>query len=159
MNKQQSIVLHQKNRWVRIFSLSWADRLLLFEASIFLGLARIIILVFPFRFIARLLGSHMAESPASECYSHHETLKTVSWVISVMSRYLPWDCKCLVQAIAAQWMLRIRGILSTLYLGVSKNDSQGLIAHAWLRSGHVTLTGSHEKKQFTVISSFGAHNG
>jgi hypothetical protein len=51
-------------------------------------------------------------------------------------------------------MLRRRGVPSTLYLGVMKDDTAGLSAHAWVRSGDVVLTGATGRERFTVISTF-----
>ena len=53
-------------------------------------------------------------------------------------------------------MLRRRGLPSTLYLGVARDGEagSGARAHAWLRSGHVVVTGGAGREQFTVVASF-----
>ena len=74
-----------------------------------------------------------------------------------MSSYTPWESACLAQAFAAKAMLRCRGITSTLYLGLAKNEQggqSGLLAHAWLRSGSLILTGEPGKDQYTVVATF-----
>ncbi|MEO1800116.1 MAG: lasso peptide biosynthesis B2 protein, partial [Cyanobacteria bacterium J06629_2] len=71
-----------------------------------------------------------------------------------ISYYTPWQSKCLVQAIAAKRMLQSRKIVSTLYLGVTRNSHQSLEAHAWLRSGQMYLTGGREREEFTVVATF-----
>jgi hypothetical protein len=58
-----------------------------------------------------------------------------------------------VQAIAAKLMLKRRGIPSTLHLGVAKEDNR-FMAHAWLRSGSIILTGGAGRERFTIISTF-----
>jgi hypothetical protein len=83
-------------------------------------------------------------------------VKQIGWAVGVMSRHTWWDSKCLAQAIAAQWMLRRRAVPGTLYLGMSKDGAQDLIAHAWVRSGHVILTGASRQRWFTVVSTFAA---
>ena len=134
--------------------LSWSERILLLEASLWLGIARLAIRVFPFPLIARQLGSHMAESSEADAPAHFKHLQHISWAVVAMSRRLPWECKCLVQAIAGKKMLQRRGIASTLYLGVAKKGETDLIAHAWLRCGSMTLTGARGKELFTVVSTF-----
>ena len=134
--------------------LSWSKRLLLLEASLWLGMARLAIRLFPFPRIARQLGKHMAESPEADTPAHVKHLQHISWAVVAMSRHLPWECKCLIQAIAGKKMLQRRGIVSTLYLGVAKEGEKALIAHAWLRSGSVILTGRRGKDRFTVVSTF-----
>ena len=51
-------------------------------------------------------------------------------------------------------MLRRRQIQSTLYLGLAKDASQSLQAHAWLRCGEDIITGKAGHERFSVISSF-----
>ena len=55
----------------------------------------------------------------------------------------------------AKIMLRRRGIKSTIYLGVAKNERGEMIAHAWIKAAGLTLTGSAGADQFTVVSVFG----
>jgi len=52
-------------------------------------------------------------------------------------------------------MLRRRRLVSTLYLGVAKDENGSLSAHAWLRCGRRILTGDSGAEQFKIISSFG----
>ena len=114
----------------------------------------ITILVVPFRRMAKDLGTHMDESAPDEPSPHEETLRRVGWAVRAVGPRLPWDCKCLVQAMAAQRMLRRRGIRSTLYLGVARDDERALEAHAWLRSGNIILTGRRGHQRYAVVSSF-----
>jgi hypothetical protein len=57
---------------------------------------------------------------------------------------------CLTQAIAAGIMLKQRRIAYNIYLGVARNNNNQLIAHAWLRSGDILVTGGDHCNQFTV---------
>lgn len=61
---------------------------------------------------------------------------------------------CLAQAIAAQAMLRRRGIASTVYLGLAREARYGLGAHAWVRSGGMILTGRAGHRRFHVVATF-----
>jgi hypothetical protein len=83
-----------------------------------------------------------------------ERVRRIGRAVVTMSRHTPWESQCLVQAIAAKMMLRRRGVPSTLYLGVTKDDATGLSAHAWVRSGDVVLTGAAGRERFTVIATF-----
>jgi hypothetical protein len=59
-----------------------------------------------------------------------------------VSRRLFPERPCLVQALAARWLLARRGIASDLHIGVLKNDD-ALEAHAWLeRDGRVLVGGA-----------------
>jgi hypothetical protein len=74
--------------------------------------------------------------------------------VATASRHLPWNCTCLVQAMAGKAMLKRRGVPSTLYLGVAKDGETRLQAHAWLRCGARILTGWQEMERFKVIGTF-----
>jgi hypothetical protein len=137
----------------RLLQRLWRDRLLPLEAAACLGLSRLAILLLPFRWLIPLLGQQQHETPAADTPTLHPTLQGIARAVAVMSRHTPWENTCLVQAVAAKLMLRRRGIPSTLYLGVSKGE-QGLVAHAWLRSGACILTGDAGRQRFTVISTF-----
>lgn len=66
----------------------------------------------------------------------------IGWAISVAARYVPWRADCLIQAMAATAWLRRRGLAGDFYLGVAKDETGALSAHAWLRSGDVVVTGA-----------------
>lgn len=62
-------------------------------------------------------------------------------VVTVSQRLFP-DRPCLVQALAARWLLARRGIASDLHIGVLKSNG-ALEAHAWLeRNGQVLVGGA-----------------
>jgi hypothetical protein len=132
---------------------SGADRLLLGEAFGSLAIARLAIRLAPFRRIEPFLGRRMAESPRA-VRTHAETAKRISWAVRTAGRYTPWKSACLAQAIAAKMMLKIRGATSTLYLGLKRNEDEGLCAHAWLRHGETILTGRPGLEEFVMIVAF-----
>ena len=142
------------NKLVRFFQLKTAYKLLLVEAFIYLGFARMILLTTEFKKIAPKLGRHMKTAPSETDAGQIFEAKNIGWAVSVMSRYTLWESKCLVQAIAAKFMLSRRKLKSTLYLGMAKDENGQLIAHAWIKSCGLTLTGGGAGK-FTVVSVFG----
>ncbi|SCC47642.1 lasso peptide biosynthesis B2 protein [Bacillus wiedmannii] len=139
---------------LRVFlSLNMGTKLLLLEAFIFLGWARVLKSI-TFSKVAPSLGEYMNETSVAQIEPHGDTLKKVSEAISIMSRYTFWESQCLVKAIAGMKMLEKRHIESTLYLGTAKDCHGELIAHAWLRSGSFYITGSEGMEKFTVVGSF-----
>lgn len=138
----------------KMLRLSWADRLLLLEATFWLALARLALLTVPFRRIAPLLGTLQLESEAAVPAKTVRHANRIGWSVRTMARRTPWESACLTQAISAKAMLRRRRIHSTLYLGLAKNQSQAMKAHAWLRCGAAILTGEAGHEQFTILSSF-----
>ena len=142
------------SRLRKFLALPHADRACLVEAGFCLGLARLAILVLPFRRVAPVLGRQMARSPEETGGAPAELLDRISWAVAAASRHLPWDCLCLAQAMAGKAMLKRRGVPSTLYLGVAKDGEARLQAHAWLRCGERILTGRQGMARFTVIATF-----
>jgi hypothetical protein len=135
---------------------SRVERLLLLEAFALLGVARLTVLILPFKWLAVSLGRHMNESGTQISASDLQYAHLIGQAIRSAANNTPWKSVCLPQAVAAQWMLKRRRIAATLYLGVAKDEKkpEKLAAHAWLRCGDVTLTGAAGHRQFTVVSTF-----
>ncbi len=137
----------------KYFKKPFTEQALYLEAALWLGMSRLAILILPFRWIAPFLGKHMAHSDENE-YRDRQTVIFVSRAILDMSCHLPWECKCLAQAISGKMMLRRRQIPSTLYLGVAKKEAGDLNAHAWLHAGGINILGGGGLERFAVVSTF-----
>lgn len=126
------------------------------EMIFWLGLSRISILVLPFKLIASFLGDHMIESEKINTFKFKSmgTIRLIAIGVRTMSERLPWECKCLVQAITGKRMLDRRNIESTLFLGVGKDENGQMIAHAWLRVGEHIILGGGGLDRFAVVSTF-----
>ena len=135
---------------------SRAERLLLMEAFVLLGIARLTVLVMPFRWLAVTLGKHMKETGIEVNPSDLGPARMVGQAVRSAANNTPWESLCLPQAVAGQWMLKRRHIAGTLYLGVAKDKAktERLAAHAWLRCGNIILTGREGHRQFTVVAVF-----
>ena len=127
---------------------------LLIEAGGLLVVARLGVWLVPFRRLAAHLGDEKAESPSTDIDQHRATAAQIGWAVRTLGRRLPWMSQCLVQAVAATWMLRRRRIASTLYLGVAKNADGQVNAHAWVRSGAQVLTGIEGHQEFKVVTTY-----
>jgi hypothetical protein len=139
-------------RLVQFLRLAAPDRRLLVEAIAGLVVAGVSLRLFRFARLAARLGTHMAESPLEQDRSAAVEAVRIRWAVETAARHLPWKPMCLPQAVAAQRMLRRRGIPSTLYLGVAPGRGYG--AHAWVRAGRVVVTGGPRPDQFAVVSTF-----
>lgn len=138
----------------KYFRKPFAEQALYLEATLWLGMSRLAVLILPFRWITPFLGTHMAISDEHHAAAGRETEISVSRAILTMSRHLPWECKCLAQSISGKMMLRRRQIPSTLYLGVTKKEDGDLNAHAWLRVGDIIILGGGGLERFAVVSTF-----
>jgi hypothetical protein len=140
--------------WARFVRYSFPRQRLLVEAAAHLGFARLALALFPFRRISKSLGQPRLESPSRSTNALAARAAEIGWAVETMSRYTIWDTACLTQAIAVTWMLKRRGIPSTLYLGTAMDDARALTAHAWVRSGTHILTGSTGHERYSVIAFF-----
>ena len=119
-----------------------------------LVVARLVVWFVPFRRVASHLGDEMAESPAETTEKQREVALPIGWAVRTLGRRLPWMSQCLVQAVAATWMLQRRRIPSTLYFGLAKDPESHLKAHAWVRSGARILTGAKGHRDYSVVATF-----
>lgn len=146
----------KNNKLVTFLKLPVQDKLLLIETTTLLFIARLLVLFLPFRVIAKRLGEHMTETTRQTSSLQEETTENIGKVIRKMSRRTPFRSLCLEQAIACKVMLNRRGISSTIYFGLAKeNEALKLKAHAWTRSGNQIITGAKGRHQFKVVSTFG----
>ena len=96
----------------------------------------------------------MAESPEEIDEAKRAKAERICWAVQGLGQNLPTLKQCLVQAVAATWMLRRRRISSTLYFGVARPRAGELKAHAWVRSGARILTGARGREDFQVVATF-----
>lgn len=147
---------------VRYFHKPAAERGLLREALWLLALTRFKIAFLPFRVLHRSIRSvheHQQEKPANKSSddmsrTRKRQAQQIARTVLAVSRRLPWNATCLVQAASAKIMLNRRGVQGTLYLGVAKNSCGRLVPHAWLESGGKVLLGGDEIEKYTVVSTF-----
>ncbi|MDF1795674.1 MAG: lasso peptide biosynthesis B2 protein [Coxiellaceae bacterium] len=124
------------------------------EACRELFVARYTLLTKPFKKIAPDLGQLDKLGPEAELTDEAlAIIRPVAKSIKAVAAVVPWQSKCLVQAMAAKNMLRRRGVETTLYLGVLKEGSD-MKAHAWLRCGPCFVTGGNGERTYTVVRTF-----
>ena len=78
----------------------------------------------------------------------------IGWAVRAAAAYVPWKSSCLVQVIAAQKMLRSRGIGGVVYLGAARGEGEEFRAHAWLKCGDAFITGEAGHEDYRVLSTF-----
>ncbi|MBV7276195.1 lasso peptide biosynthesis B2 protein [Clostridiaceae bacterium UIB06] len=142
----------------KFFKISFRDKMILIEAFCITGMIRFAILFIDFSKIVKFTGNYKEESSEYLCETERFITKKVGWIVNTVSKNTPWESKCLVKALTAQILLKQKNISSTLYLGVTKNKQNKLIAHAWLRSGLDIITGEREKINFTEVAKFANHS-
>ena len=141
----------------KFWRLSWQDRVLLAETILSLAIAGIAIAVLPFRYVG-LLAARPIRRPTLFGQARVYEVGRVRWAIITIAARLPWRALCFQQSLAAQLMLRRRGIFSVLYYGAAQDDRSGLHAHVWLRDGNVDVIGGEIASRFAILATFPASN-
>jgi hypothetical protein len=81
----------------------------------------------------------------------------IAWAITVASSYVP-NATCLVQALAAEFILSRSGHPSRLHIGVARGEpGRTLDGHAWIESsGQVVLGGAAAYRYRSLFTRDGA---
>ncbi len=137
----------------RYFRLPHVRKRLLGEAFFALAVARIAMACLPFRRIAVWLGAPGTETPQTAPAAQIQIAIDIGWAVSTLARRVPWDSRCLAQALAASGMLRRRGLEGTVSFGADRGEAREFVAHAWLRFGPCMVTGGAGHDRFKVFTS------
>lgn len=138
---------------IKLWRLSAADRRLLIEATLLLGMVAPGLRLLPFETVRRLMA-RAAQTLARSQKSDDDAAKRAVWAVMAASRYVPRAGVCLTQALAAQTMLARRGHPALLRIGVVKDEERRLQAHAWLESGgEVVIGGAANLERFVPLST------
>ena len=97
-------------------------------------------------------GREGRESAQTESVERYRQAGRISRIVNKVCDKTPWESKCLVRALAAQRLLHLRGLPSTLYLGCGMEDGK-MVAHAWLRCGEIYVTGG-DGSGYTTVARF-----
>ncbi len=77
-------------------------------------------------------------------------------LMKTVSKNVPWECKCLSEALCVKWLLNYYKIPSVFYLGarLDKEDKNGMKAHAWVTVGPQIVIGGPGHKDYHVVATF-----
>lgn len=136
----------------RFFRLPRSERWLLVKAALLLGAIRSGLRLLPFQTLKQLLdsASRVPESHSSNQFSSDR----IAWAVIAAGRYVVRDKPCLTQALAAQVLLKRRGYPATLRIGVAREGSGELQAHAWVESEDGVVVGGGDLSRYTLLPAF-----
>jgi hypothetical protein len=148
----QSFWSRSRRRLRTLSRMSWSDRALAVESLAMLAAARLLVKATPHgRLVSRIGGSRIRTAEVSAATSSELSASSqsvgsgvgsrVGASVERVARFTWWRSMCLEKALAGKWMLRRRGIASTMYVGMARKGSD-FIAHAWLVGEGQTLTGA-----------------
>jgi hypothetical protein len=122
-----------------------------------LGIARLAVLMVPFRRLSAVLGKGAGSAPWIPILSDAQRLRAlhIGRTVRTMARFTPWDSNCFAQAITARLFLGLYGLPYALYFGLMRDAaSKGMNAHAWIVAGPVRVTGGQSFEKYTVVAMY-----
>jgi hypothetical protein len=121
-----------------------------------LGLARLAILVAPFRAVARCCGADQGSAAWLPLVApgHRGRARQVRDVVEAAARCTPWRSDCFPQALAAIALLRMYRLPYAMCLGLAHAQAGALRAHAWIDVGGVPVTGGGGFREFSIVACF-----
>lgn len=114
---------------------------------------RLVIILLPFRYLAKFLGTQNRPPKPGSTKKGRSDFDTLARQIKNVSRVVPWESNCLVQATVGKILLRKKSAETTVIFGVKKGGDQ-LLAHAWLSVDGTIILGGENSDQFTQVSSY-----
>jgi hypothetical protein len=143
-------VIHRIHKFV---ALPYAQQALLVWSLAVVALVR----------VKLLWGGQSWRLPPFRRLSRHRTSRyspgQIAWAVTVASSYVP-NASCLVQALAAEFILSRTGHASRLHIGVAPDKprtGRSLDAHAWLEcDGQVLLGGAGADRYRSLFTRDGA---
>ena len=136
----------------RFFRLPWSERVLLFKAWSLIGFVRVSLLVVRFARTKRLLD-RWQKRPVPRLVARRNHASRVARMVERASYLIPGGRHCLTRAMALEVLLRRRGYGAEVKIGVARDDSGKLIAHAWLHCEGVVLIGGEGAGNYVEVSS------
>jgi hypothetical protein len=141
----------------KLRQLTYRDFFLLVEAVVWLAVAGVAITLLPFRQIGRLAARPISRPTPAE-QPRLAQARRIRWAIVVTAPRVPWRALCIQQGLAAQLMLRRRGIPSVLYYGAAQHQDD-LKAHVWVRDREFDVIGGEIASRYAVLATFPAVGG
>ncbi len=136
------------SRWHKLRSLSFSEVWFLVQAA-----AAVVAFDIAFRLFSsktclaifdRKTGFHQHQLPVDT--------QRMAWLVDVADRYAPGKSSCLRKAAALAWLLRRRGVATSLRIGVARQEGK-FTAHSWLETGEGEVFGLSETDKYTPLSN------
>lgn len=135
-------------RWNKLLSLTFSEVCFLVEAA-----ATVVGFDLAFRlFSSKACLALFGRKAASDRKQKGVDSQRMAWLVDVADRYAPGKSSCLRQTAALAWLLRRRGVATSLRIGVARQEGK-FTAHSWLESGEGELFGLSDTDKYAPLSS------
>ena len=138
-------------RFRSFLSLSRDDRRSLVVAIGAVAAARLLVWALPYRLLRAVLGGSAARATTGrDPWDARAVGRRIGADVARAARLVP-RATCLVQALAAQWLITRSGASAALRFGVAP-DGDGVEAHVWIESGGQVVLGGDHRERFTALT-------
>ena len=138
-------------RWRRLRP---AHRWLLLESALYLIGARLVLRIMPFRQLVWWF-QRPARQPELQGAARQAACAEVRMAIHYTNLWLRLNAVCFPRSLAAQAMLRRRGVSTTLYYGATTQADGGrLSTHVWLQDGEKGIVDHENCSQFQILARY-----
>jgi Transglutaminase-like superfamily len=114
------------------------DVALLLDAAVLVAVARLTLACLPLRRVLRLASGAARRVPRSRARASRER---ASWAVQAVARRIP-GAACLAQALAGHVLLMRHGHPCRVCIGVRRDGTRPLEAHAWVEDDGSVLIGA-----------------
>ena len=128
------------------------DYALALEAACCLACARAALVAFAFRHIAAYCTRELRRQ-APDGAGRDRAIRAVRWAVAAAAARLPGRTVCFPRALAAQAMLRRRGVATTMIYGARSRRDQ-LAAHVWLTAGSEGVVGHEVAAEYAPLAIY-----
>lgn len=141
-------------QWIRKWcGLNPRQRVLLLQAGCLLLMARAALRVVPFRWLKRV-AIRQAQREEMNPVIRTKRCAEVRWAVERAAAHLPGLYTCFARGLAAQAMLRLQNVSTTLYYGVASGPAQIVEAHVWVQDGENGVIGHQEALRFATLAKY-----
>lgn len=138
------------------FRLPTATQALALEAALALLVARVLVGQVPARYWWRCIdtGPDSPSGPEDPAAPRRGFPRRAGRIVRKVARHAPFRALCLPQAMAAQWMLRRRGVQSRMVFGARRGSTpeRAIDFHAWLIAGGECVIGAEEVDTYSPFT-------
>lgn len=125
------------------------------EASALVHIAFAASKIAPFSQVLGIGAKRLPDAPIDRL-DLPDVIRRVRWAVQAAARRAPFRAVCLQQGLAAQAMLRRRGVPAVLHYGAAPHPEKGLQAHVWVTAGGLPVIGVEEAAGFAEVARFPA---
>ena len=120
-------------------------------------------------FAVRMIPARKLAAKMGDQYLQHRQLSVITSeqqansaskmgkLMASVSKNVPWESKCLTEALCVKWLLNRYQIPAVFYLGARlepDTNTEKMAAHAWLSVGPYVVTGAPAHLDFNVVATF-----